>query len=55
MAEQNDKQNEIRQSLVRQNIEQAVAKALQDQLPQLQSDRMQGRQNAGTDGPVTIS
>ncbi len=37
MAEQNDKQNEIRQSLVRQNIEQAVAKALQDQLPQLQS------------------
>src|SRR5260370_21444529 len=37
MAEQNDKQNEIRQSLVRQNIEQAVAKALQAQLPQLQS------------------
>ena len=37
MAEQNDKQNEIRQSLVRQNIEQAVAKALKEQLPQLQS------------------
>jgi hypothetical protein len=32
MADQNDKQNEIRQS-----VEQAVAKALQDQLPQLQS------------------
>jgi hypothetical protein len=32
MADQNDKQSEIRQS-----VEQAVAKALQDQLPQLQS------------------
>lgn len=32
MADQNDKQNEIRQ-----NVEQAVAKALQAQLPQLQS------------------
>jgi len=37
MSSQHDKQNEIRQSLVRQNIEQAVAKALNEQLPQLQS------------------
>jgi hypothetical protein len=36
MADQNDKQNEIRQA-----VEQAVAKALQEQLPQLQSQIVQ--------------
>ncbi|HWY22347.1 MAG TPA: hypothetical protein VNX26_14065 [Candidatus Acidoferrum sp.] len=41
MSAQHDKQNEIRQSLVRQNIEQAVAKALNEQLPQLQSQIVQ--------------
>jgi hypothetical protein len=37
MAEQNDKQNEIRLGVIRPGIEQAVAQALQEQLPQLQA------------------
>jgi hypothetical protein len=37
MAEQNDKQIEIRQNEIRQIVEHAVAQALQAQIPQLQS------------------
>jgi hypothetical protein len=41
MSAQHDKQNEIRQSEIRQSVEQAVAKALKEQLPQLQSQIVQ--------------
>jgi hypothetical protein len=41
MAEQNQKQNEIRRNEVRQLVEHAVAEALQTQVPQLQSQIVQ--------------